>query len=220
MKIKFLGDEDIKNYGVLAFNRKSDFTAKVHHFNEDDGHYSYSYNLTGTKTELDVIEEFCARLTGHYGKRNPYMSLDCEHQYEEVSPKKANKESNYTYGNVKLKVHPGLKDYKVLKCKICKEYQWGYIFKGYPVELFSSEFNRKDLKYHQITVWVHPMPFEKVPKSVGDEMKRHLTVDPEEEKKLISLGFKRTGGYSGSGWASPEKHIYFSFKYPNPLKDK
>lgn len=214
MKIEFIGTE---NLGVLAFNRKSPTTAKVHHFNNDDGHYSYTYNVTGTEEELNIIQEFCARLTGHFGEKNPYISLDCEHQYQEVSATQANRESNYSCYGKKSKVHPGLNDYKVFKCKICDEYQHDYIFRGYPVELFSSEFNNKENKFHKIVVWVHPMAFKDVPKSIGDERTRHMHVEPKVEEHLLSLGFKKTGVHRGSGWADPNKQIYFEYKYPNPL---
>jgi hypothetical protein len=215
MKVELIGK---RNDGVLAFNRKSPTTAKVHHFNNDDGHYSYSYDVTGTKAELDIVEEFCARLSGHHGKKNPYVSMDCEHQYQEVPAKQANKESCFHIRGKKSKVHPGLSDYKVFKSEFCDEYQHDYFFKGYPVELFSCDFNDKELKHHKITVWVHPMPFKEVPESVGDERARHYYVDPEVEKKLTSLGFKKTGSGSGGGWSDPNKKIHFEYKYPNPFK--
>jgi len=51
------------NDAVLDFIRLSDTTGTVCHTNNDDGHYYYDFQVTGSKEELDVIERFCKLIT-------------------------------------------------------------------------------------------------------------------------------------------------------------
>jgi len=38
-------------------------TLIVEHTNADDGYYFYEFEVTGTKEELDIIEEFCNQVS-------------------------------------------------------------------------------------------------------------------------------------------------------------
>jgi hypothetical protein len=49
--------------GRLEFERISPTEANLCLTNSDDPHYTYTYRLTGSESELDIIETFCSLLT-------------------------------------------------------------------------------------------------------------------------------------------------------------
>lgn len=200
MKVKYISRGKETSDGVLAFNRLSDTTARVHHFNNDDGHYSYSYDVNGTKEELDVIEEFSARLSEHWGKENPFTHMDCEHTFIEVSPQEANENSTYLVRGKKTDVHPGLEDYKIFKCSKCDEPGRRDTYMGYEVDLFNCDWEKKI-----ISIIVDCLPRNQVPTEITDPYERAYYVLPSLHDELVSNGFERSGSI-GAGSDNKRKY--------------
>ena len=67
MKINYLPleREPSVNNAILDYDEitpKDKNILHVFHSNQDDGYYSYNFEVKGTKEELEVIKEFCAKL--------------------------------------------------------------------------------------------------------------------------------------------------------------
>jgi len=53
------------NNAILDYDEitpKNKTTLHIFHSNQDDGYYSYGFEVTGTKKELEVIKEFCEKI--------------------------------------------------------------------------------------------------------------------------------------------------------------
>lgn len=196
MQVKFTGDND-SNDGVCSFNRHSETTGVVSHFNNDDGHYYYEYKVSGTKVELDIIEEFCAKLSGYYGKKNPYLHLGCVHQYVALTPSQANE-------GQKDPCHPGIVGFEIKQCQICEDRQEP-TFHGY-----RSCWHETDLNAKKIVVEVPCMHNKKVPAHITKEYDRYYYVSPAKIAKLNKMGLKATGGGVCSGDGNK---VYFEYRY-------
>lgn len=67
MEINYLTSErePFVNDAILDYDEitpKNKNTLRVFHSNQNDGYYSYNFEVEGTKEELKVIKEFCEKL--------------------------------------------------------------------------------------------------------------------------------------------------------------
>ena len=60
MKVKFIGEKE--NLGILDIVEDKETSLQILQTNMDDGYYSYLYQVDGTKSEIDVVREFCEKL--------------------------------------------------------------------------------------------------------------------------------------------------------------
>ena len=67
MKINYLPPkgEPFENDAILDYDEitpKDKNTLLIFHSNQNDGYYSYGFEVTGKEEELEVIKEFCEKL--------------------------------------------------------------------------------------------------------------------------------------------------------------
>jgi len=67
MKVNYIPSKENSsvNDAILDYDEitpKNKNTLHVFHSNQEDGYYSYSFEITGTEEELEVIKEFCEKI--------------------------------------------------------------------------------------------------------------------------------------------------------------
>jgi hypothetical protein len=64
MKVLFIEHSSrAGNCAVLETEIIDSKTINLWHSNDDDGYYSYEFNVEGTEEEIKIIKEFCEKIT-------------------------------------------------------------------------------------------------------------------------------------------------------------